>query len=84
MIRTSKLVFIAVVAAMSVASPALAQSPLNAKSGVRQSGHSRIATPLGGLHDLAALPRAPLPLDPNDPALTGGGNVGFNRNLSIY
>ena len=69
MTKKSKLVFIAVVAAMGVASPGLAQSSLSAKNAARQSGH-RMATPLSGLHDLATIPRAPLPLDPNEPMLT--------------
>lgn len=75
-----KLILGTVIAAVSVASPAFAQySSGKAKlvSG-RHSAHFRAAGHYSGSGSLAALPRR---ID--DPALTGGGSIGYNENLRV-
>jgi hypothetical protein len=39
------------------------------------------ATHLKGLHPLTPAPRSPVTVDRNDPALTGGGSLGYNQRV---
>ena len=72
MTSKAKLALIAAVAAVSVVSPALAQAGVH---------HVR----RNGLHAYAmephSAPRARMPVDSDDPALTGGGSIGYNELL---
>lgn len=68
MIEKSKCVMIAVAATLAVTSSAVGQA--------RQP-----AARSGGLHAAATAPRVPVTVDRNDPALTGGGSLGYNQTL---
>ena len=74
-------VIIAAVAAESIASPAFAQSRDGASKDrqiVRQhqepTGRNAFGMAVGSISQL----------DPNSPAATGGGSLGYNRNLLEY
>jgi hypothetical protein len=67
MIKTSKLLLIAAIAAAGIASPVLAQS--------RHNGRNAYAmVPITVSHNTA-------PWQATDPAYTGGGSSGYNENL---
>ena len=65
MIGKQKITMMAIAAALVVASPAFAQH----------------AARSGGLYATAAAPRSPAFVDRNDPAVTGGGSLGYNRRV---
>lgn len=75
-----KIILGTAIAAVSIASPALAHygsGKAQLISG-RHSAHHRTAHYYSGSRSFAALPRS---ID--DPALTGGGSVGYNENLRV-
>jgi hypothetical protein len=53
----------------------------NSKVTVRQSSHSKVTARENGLHAFAMVPGGSSSTDPNHPALTGGGSLGYNQNL---
>lgn len=59
-------------------------APQNGQFAARQSGHDRIAARLNGLHAFAMVPGVRSDRDSSDPALTGGGSLGYNQNLLNY
>lgn len=59
-------------------------APQNDRIAVRQGGHSRMAARQNGLHAFAMVPGGRSGVDANDPALTGGGSLGYNQNLLNY
>jgi hypothetical protein len=59
-------------------------APGNRAVAVRPSGHGAMATRQEGLHAFAAVPGGPSGRDGNDPALTGGGSVGYNQMLERF
>lgn len=59
-------------------------TPQNDGITVRQGGHSRMAARQNGLHAFAMVPGGRSDRDANDPALTGGGSLGYNANLLNY
>ena len=90
MTNKSKLILIAAVASLGIASPAFAQSfdpeagtgnvlALGAASPA--SGHERIAVRRSGLEAYAMIPRTQSDPSVDNPALTGGGNLGYNDHL---
>jgi hypothetical protein len=103
MINKAKLALIAAVAAVSFASPALAQTinggdetgnpspysyqPAASDAAIRHAGAR--AARRNGLDAYAmerrpqsnSAPRARMPVDSDDPALTGGGSIGYNELL---
>jgi hypothetical protein len=68
------------IAAVSIASPALAQyaSEKGQLISVRHSGHVRTASHRSALRSFASIPRSV-----DGPALTGGGSIGYNENLRV-
>lgn len=94
MTTKSKLALIAAIAAVSFASPVLAQSfdPEFGSGNVlpfayeqTTSQHQQNAVRPSGLYDFAMVPRAPqVKSNPNDPAFTGGGSLGYNELLLIH
>jgi hypothetical protein len=54
------------------------------KIAVRQSSHGKIAARQSGLHAFAMVPGTSSGSNPNDPALTGGGSLGYNLMLLQY
>ncbi len=75
-----KIILGTAIAAVSIASPALAQhaSGKGQLISARHSAHLRTAGHYSGSRSFAALPRS---ID--DPALTGGGSIGYNENLRV-
>jgi len=65
MIDKSKCAIIVVAATLVVASPAFAQHP----------------TRSGGFYAATTGPRTPVFVDRNDPAIAGGGSLGYNRRV---
>src|SRR5580700_10032393 len=54
---------------------------------VRQTGRATVASRQAGLHAFAMIPGTPgghVGASIYDPALTGGGSVGYNQNLANY
>jgi hypothetical protein len=70
---TSRLALVVTFAATGIGSPAFAHS---ASQNIRQSTHDAIAGRQSGLNAFAMVSRSPY-----DPALTGGGSLGYNENL---
>jgi hypothetical protein len=70
----------AVIAAASIGSPAFAQyaSQKGHLATVRHSGHVRTASHRSALSSFASLPRSV-----DDPAMTGGGSIGYNESLRL-
>ena len=69
----------AALAAVSIASPALAQYASQMGTiAVRHSGHVRLSSHRSGVRALASVPRSV-----DDPALTGGGSSGYNESLRL-
>jgi hypothetical protein len=59
-------------------------SQKNGQIVVRQGGRDKMAARLNGLHAFAMVPGGRADREPNDPALTGGGSLGYNQNLLNY
>jgi hypothetical protein len=59
-------------------------APRNDQIAVRQGRRSENVARQNGLHAFAMVPGARSGFDPNDPALTGGGSLGYNQNLLNY
>jgi hypothetical protein len=90
MTNNSRLALIAAVVALGVASPALAQSfdPDAGTGNVISIGGRAVASPtkrtaahLQGLYDSAMVPVSQTAQNSNDPALTGGGSLGYNERV---
>ncbi|MBO0717203.1 MAG: hypothetical protein J2P55_07715 [Rhizobiales bacterium] len=75
-----KIILGTAIAAASIASPALAQhaSQKGHLASVRHSGHVRTANHRSGLRSFASVPRSV-----DDPAVTGGGSIGYNESLRL-
>ena len=75
-----KIILGTAIVAVSIASPALAQyaSEKSHLSSVRHSGHVRTASHRSGLSSFASLPRSV-----DDPAIAGGGSIGYNESLRL-
>lgn len=75
-----KIILGTAIAAVSIASPALAQytSQKGHLASVRHSGHVRTASHRSALGSFASLPRSA-----DDPGVTGGGSIGYNANLRL-
>jgi hypothetical protein len=58
-------------------------APQNDQAAVRQGRHGRNAARENGLNAFAMVPGGRSGRDANDPALTGGGSLGYNQNLLI-
>ena len=88
----SKFALAAGLAAIAVASPVFAQSfdPDLGTGNLAPFQYATTATPHAGtvrsrgIDAFAMVPRAESSLDPSDPALTGGGSLGYNRMLQVY
>lgn len=89
----SKIALIAAIAVVGAASPAFAQSfctcygtgnVLPFSYGPVAPPHGKIAVRQNGLDAFAMDPRAPSSSNSNDPAITGGGSLGYNQNLYNY
>ena len=79
MANITKVILVAAIAAVSIASPALAQYASQKEAiSARHSGRVRISSHQSALRAFASGPRS---ID--DPALTGGGSVGYNENLRL-
>ena len=65
MIDKSKCVIIIFAATLIVALPAFAQHPIRS----------------GGFYAATTVPRSPVFVDRNDPAIAGGGSLGYNRRV---
>ena len=50
----------------------------------RQTNHGKIARRQNGLHAFAMVPGGAASGDANDPALTGGGSIGYNQTLQQF
>jgi hypothetical protein len=78
MTAITKVVLIAAITAVGIASPAFAQaaSP-NQPIAARHGGHAKMVGRRSGarIFDMVA------PTSPYDPALSGGGSLGYNQNL---
>ena len=75
-----KIILGTAIAAVSIASPALAQhtSQKSHLASVRHSGHVRTSSHQSALRSFASLPRSV-----DDPATTGGGSFGYNQSLRL-
>ena len=62
----------------------VASVPHNDKIAVRQNSHGKIAARRSGMHSFAMVPGPQTGPNPNDPALTGGGSLGYNQMLLQY
>jgi hypothetical protein len=71
MANVSKLILGATIAAVSIASPALA-----AHKG--KNGYVTQSSQRSGVRAFASVPRSV-----DDPAVTGGGSIGYNQNLRL-
>jgi len=78
--RCGKIILGTAIAAVSIASPALAQhaSEKGHLMSVRHTGHVRAVTHLSALRSFASITRG---LD--DPASTGGGSMRYNASLRL-
>jgi hypothetical protein len=90
MTSNSKLAVIAAAVALSIASPAFAQSfdPDAGTGNVISIGGRTIASPtkrtaanLRGLYAFAMVPHSQAAQNSYDPALTGGGSLGYNERV---
>jgi hypothetical protein len=59
-------------------------APHNDKMVVRHNRHRNRAFRRSGLHAFARVPGPQAGPNPNDPALTGGGSIGYNEMLYNY
>jgi hypothetical protein len=79
MAKVIRVILGAVIATVSIASPALAQyASQRTTISVRHSRHVRITGLRSGVPALASVP-----LSVDDPVLTGGGSIGYNENLRL-
>jgi len=77
MANVSKLILGTAIAAVSIASPALAahkSKPISA----HQNGYVTQSSQGSGARAFASVPRSV-----DDPAVTGGGSIGYNQNLRL-
>jgi hypothetical protein len=77
MANVSKMILCAAIAAVSIASPALAAhkgKPISS----HQNGYVKQSNQGRGVRAFASVPRAV-----DDPAVTGGGSLGYNANLRL-
>ena len=77
MANVSKLMLGAAIAAVSIASPALAAhkgKPISA----HQNGYVAQSNQGSGARAFASVPRSV-----DDPAVTGGGSIGYNQNVRL-
>jgi hypothetical protein len=77
MITVSKLILSAAVAAVSIATPALAAHKGKPTSAYHNEYVAR-SSQGSGVRAFASVPRAV-----DDPAVTGGGSIGYNANLRL-
>jgi hypothetical protein len=77
MITVSKLILGAAIAAMSIATPALAAHKGKPTS-AHHNGYVGRSSQGSGVRAFASVPRAV-----DDPAVTGGGSIGYNANLRL-
>ena len=57
------------------------------RAAIRQTGRTTVAAREAGLHAFAMIPGAPggrVATGTHDPAITGGGSLGYNQNLGNY
>jgi len=75
-----KIILGTAIAAVSIASPALARhaSEKGQLASVRHSGHVKATSHRGALRAFASIPRTF-----DDPASTGGGSIGYNASLRL-
>jgi hypothetical protein len=69
------------------AAPFSAAPQVQHRAAIRQSGRTTVAARETGLHAFAMIPGAPggrVPTNAHDPAITGGGSLGYNQNLGNY
>ena len=59
-------------------------APHSDKIVVRENSHGKITVRQSGLHAFAMVPGPQAGPNPNDPALTGGGSLGYNQMLLQY
>jgi hypothetical protein len=59
-------------------------APQSGKAAIRQASHGKMANRQSGLHAFAMVPGTSSVSNPNDPALTGGGSLGYNQMLLQY
>ena len=80
MANVAKVMLGVAIAAVSIASPALAQYASQGGPSISayHSKHLRISSHRSGSRAFASVPRS---ID--DPAVTGGGSVGYNENLRL-
>jgi hypothetical protein len=85
MTHLSKVALIAFAAAIGCASAALAQSSDSGKAAAHQNGRAAKAERQRALGAYGSLrsPTSGRP-NPNSPAATGGGSIGYNTNLYNY
>jgi hypothetical protein len=77
MANVSKVILGAAIAVVSIASPALAAhkgKPISA----HQNGYVTQSSQRSGVRAFASVPRSV-----DDPAVTGGGSIGYNQNLRL-
>jgi hypothetical protein len=77
MANVSKVILGAAIAAVSIASPALAAHKGKSTS-AHQNGYVTQSGQGSGVRAFASVPRSV-----DDPAVTGGGSVGYNQNLRL-
>lgn len=80
MANVSKVILGVAIAVVSIASPAFAQyaSQSGPSISAHHSKHFRISSHRNGSRAFASVPRSV-----DDPALTGGGSIGYNENLRL-
>jgi hypothetical protein len=77
MANVSKVILGAAIAAVSIASPALAAHKGKSIS-AHQNGYVTQNNQGSGVRAFASVPRSA-----DDPAVTGGGSIGYNQNLRL-
>jgi len=82
----SKLAAVALVAAIVLGVPALAKSTHSGKARQVASQNVRSGSAQRAINPYGSPRRAPTfgAPNPNNPALTGGGSIGYNANLYVY
>ena len=77
MANVSKVILRAAIAAVSIASPALA-APKGKSTSAHQNGYVTQSNQGSGVRAFASVPRSA-----DDPAVTGGGSSGYNQSLRL-
>ena len=77
MANVSKVILGAAIAAVSIASPALA-APKGKSTSAHQNGHVTQSNQGSGVRAFASVPRSV-----DDPAVTGAGSIGYNQSLRL-